>query len=77
MDGFGNDVVLFQEVTEPTVLTVAIAAIAIDNFNVSCYNGSDGTAMASGSGECFHTALVGVPMRMVLPIPICQQEPMP
>lgn len=50
MDNFGNDVVLFQEVTEPSVLTVATDAIDIDGFNLSCYGGMDGTALALGNG---------------------------
>lgn len=50
MDDFGNDVVLFQEVTEPPVLTVATEAIDIDGFNLSCNGGMDGTASAMGNG---------------------------
>ena len=50
MDNFGNDVVLFQEVTEPFVLTVATEAVDIDGFNLSCNGGMDGTATAAGSG---------------------------
>ncbi len=50
MDDFGNDVVLFQEVTEPTVLTVSPEALDIDGFNLSCNGGSDGTAIATGNG---------------------------
>ena len=50
MDDFGNDVVLFQEVLEPPVLTVATDAITIDDFNLSCNGGMDGTATAAGSG---------------------------
>ena len=42
--------VLFQEVTEPSVLTVATDAIPIDDFNLSCNGGMDGTATAAGSG---------------------------
>ena len=49
-DDFGNDVVLFQEVTEPPVLTVTTEAIDINGFNLSCHDGTDGTAMAVGNG---------------------------
>ena len=34
MDDFGNNVVLFQEVTEPSILAVATDAIDIDGFNL-------------------------------------------
>lgn len=50
MDDFGNNVVLFQEVTEPPVLSVATEAIDINGFNLSCNGGMDGTALATGSG---------------------------
>ncbi len=50
MDGFGNDVVLFQEVTEPSVLSVVSDAVVIDGFNLSCNGGNDGTASAVGNG---------------------------
>ena len=50
MDDFGNNVVLFQEVTEPSVLTVATDAIDIDGFNLSCNGGMDGIALATGNG---------------------------
>ncbi len=50
MDNFGNDVVLFQEVTEPSVLSVATDAIDINGFNLSCNGGMDGTALAAGNG---------------------------
>lgn len=50
MDDFGNDVVLFQEVTEPSVLTVTPEAVDIDGFNISCHDGFDGTATAMGNG---------------------------
>jgi gliding motility-associated-like protein len=50
MDNFGNNVVLFQEVTEPSVLSVATSAIDIDGFNLSCNEGMDGTALAAGTG---------------------------
>lgn len=49
-DDFGNDVVMFQEVIDPPVLTVSAAAIEIDGFNLSCHGGADGTAMASENG---------------------------
>lgn len=50
MDDFGNNVVLFQEVTEPPVLTVSTSAVDIDGFNLSCFDGTDGTAFATGEG---------------------------
>ena len=50
MDDFGNNVVLFQEVTEPSVLTVATEAVDINGFNLSCNEGMDGTALAAGNG---------------------------
>ena len=50
MDGFGNDVVLFQEVIEPSVLSVTTDAVDIDGFNLSCNGGMDGTASAVGNG---------------------------
>jgi len=49
-DDFGNQTVLFQDVTEPTVLGVNPSAIDINGFNLSCNGGSDGTAMAQGFG---------------------------
>ena len=49
-DDFGNDVVLFQDVLQPSVLSVATDAIDIDGFNLSCKNGMDGTATAVGDG---------------------------
>ncbi len=50
MDNFGNNVVLFQEVTEPSVLSVVTEALDIDGFNLSCNDGMDGTALATGNG---------------------------
>ncbi|WP_020539340.1 gliding motility-associated C-terminal domain-containing protein [Lewinella cohaerens] len=50
MDDFGNNVVLFQEVTEPSVLRVTADAIDIDGFDLSCNGGMDGTALATGTG---------------------------
>ncbi len=50
MDNFGNNVVLFQEVTEPSELTVTTDGIDIDGFNLSCNGGMDGTALAIGNG---------------------------
>ncbi|MDG1433508.1 MAG: gliding motility-associated C-terminal domain-containing protein [Saprospiraceae bacterium] len=50
MDDFGNNVVLFQEVTEPSILAVATDAIDIDGFNLNCNGGMDGTALATGIG---------------------------
>ncbi len=50
MDGFGNDVVLFQEVTEPQSLAVDVDALDIDGYNLSCNQGNDGVAFAIGNG---------------------------
>lgn len=49
-DNFGNDVVFFQEVTEPAALTVAATAADIDGFNLSCFGGNDGRVVALGEG---------------------------
>jgi gliding motility-associated-like protein len=49
-DGFGNDVVMFQEVIEPSTLTVTPEAIDIEGFNLSCNEGDDGIATATGNG---------------------------
>jgi len=35
-DNFGNDVVFFQDVTEPEELSVAATAGNIDGFNLNC-----------------------------------------
>ena len=50
MDTFGNDVVIFQEVTEPPVLIVNMEATDLNGFNLSCHGGADGTAAAFPSG---------------------------
>ena len=50
MDTFGNDVVIFQEVTEPPALVIAMEAVDINGFNLSCFGGADGTATAFPSG---------------------------
>jgi gliding motility-associated-like protein len=49
-DDFGNDVVFFQEVTDPLELTVAAESMMIDEFNLSCFGGADGAATALGVG---------------------------
>ena len=54
-DDFGNDVVVLQEVTEPTVLEIDIEASDYDGFNVSCFlseglPGEDGTLAANVMG---------------------------
>jgi len=50
MDTFGNDVVLFQEVTEPPELSIGMEAVDLNGFNLSCFGGSDGTALAFPNG---------------------------
>ena len=49
-DDFGNQTVLFQDVSEPSLLGVNPSAVDINGFNLSCNGGSDGTAMAQGFG---------------------------
>jgi len=49
-DNFGNDVVLFQTVSEPSILSVETEAVDLNGFNLSCFDGSDGTASAQGNG---------------------------
>ncbi|WP_245557498.1 T9SS type B sorting domain-containing protein [Neolewinella persica] len=49
-DDFGNDVVFFQEVMEPTELTVMAESRQIDEYNLSCFGGADGEATALGMG---------------------------
>lgn len=49
-DNFGNDVVFFQEVTEPAELTASALAADIDGFNLSCFGGNDGRIAAIGEG---------------------------
>ena len=51
-DGFGNDGVLLQEVTEPLALAVSIDASDYNGFNVSCFSnlsdpGDDGSLTAN------------------------------
>ncbi len=50
MDTFGNDVVLFQEVTEPPPINIQMEATDINGFNLSCFDGADGTAFATPTG---------------------------
>jgi gliding motility-associated-like protein len=52
-DNFGNDVVFFQDVTEPEELSVAATAGNIDGFNLNCSGGSDGRIAAIGEGGAF------------------------
>ena len=49
-DNFGNDVVFFQEVTEPAELMATATAADIDGFNLSCFGGADGRVAAESSG---------------------------
>ena len=49
-DNFGNDVVFFQEVTEPAELFARAIAADIDGFNLSCFGGNDGRIAALGNG---------------------------
>ncbi|MEO1260806.1 MAG: gliding motility-associated C-terminal domain-containing protein [Bacteroidota bacterium] len=50
MDTFGNDVVVFQEVTGPSPIFINMEAIDLNGFNLSCFGGSDGTATAFPTG---------------------------
>ncbi len=50
MDTFGNDVVIFQEVTEPPAINIQMEAVDLNGFNLSCFGGSDGTAFATPGG---------------------------
>ncbi len=50
MDTFGNDVVMFQEVTEPPAINIEMQAVDLNGFNLSCFGGSDGTAFVTPSG---------------------------
>ncbi len=54
-DNLGNDVVVLQQVTEPTVLQASISAIDYNGFGVSCFSsngmpGNDGSLTANASG---------------------------
>ncbi len=50
MDDFGNDVVVFQSVTDPPVLTLSLQALDRSGVNVSCADGADGMITAYPSG---------------------------
>ncbi len=49
-DNFGNDVVLFQTVTEPDPLNVLATPATIGNFNLSCFGGADGAIVGQAAG---------------------------
>lgn len=49
-DNFGNDVVLFQTVTEPLPLEVSAVPVTIGDFNLSCFGGADGEIAGSAAG---------------------------
>lgn len=49
-DDFGNDVVLFQTVTEPSTLFATATPADIGAFNLSCFGGADGRISAAGQG---------------------------
>lgn len=49
-DNFGNDVVLFQTVTEPTELFATVTAANVGDFNLSCFDGADGRVSGNGTG---------------------------
>lgn len=57
-DNFGNDVVVLQEVTEPSVLEIELVASDYNGFNVSCFS-SNGMPGDDGAIEAFLTG--GVP----------------
>lgn len=52
-DNFGNDVVLFQTVTEPAPLVALATPAVIGDFNLSCFDGNDGRLSAAGAGGVF------------------------
>ena len=45
-DNFGNDEIIIQDVTEPSLLTITGEASNFNGFNVSCFGGADGFATA-------------------------------
>lgn len=49
-DAFGNDVVVFTDVTQPTPLTVTATASDFNGFNISCNGGSDGSLLSIAAG---------------------------
>lgn len=49
-DNFGDDIVFIQEVIEPPVLTATIDASDYNEYNLTCYNSNDGTAIVTGNG---------------------------
>ena len=49
-DNFGNDVVFFQEVTEPPALLVSVQMSAYNGFNISCKGLANGTLALTPSG---------------------------
>lgn len=49
-DNFGNELVLIQEVTEPSILDLSLFASDYNGWNVSCDNGQDGSIEALPTG---------------------------
>ena len=49
-DGFGNDAVFFQTVTESAELTLDAGAVAVGAYNLSCFGAADGTLVATVAG---------------------------
>ncbi|MBV6440632.1 MAG: hypothetical protein EPGJADBJ_02304 [Saprospiraceae bacterium] len=49
-DNFGNDVMLFGEVTEPPALTSEVQLKDYNGFQVSCFGNSDGALVLTPSG---------------------------
>ncbi len=49
-DNFGNDVILFGDLAEPTALSGELLAPTLNGVQVSCFDGSDGSISAFPSG---------------------------
>lgn len=49
-DNFGNDVILFGDLGEPTALSGELFAPLVNGVHVSCFDGSDGSITALPSG---------------------------
>jgi len=49
-DGFGNDEIIIQDVTEPPLLSVDSEISNFNNFDVSCFGSADGFATALPTG---------------------------
>ncbi|MFK7809059.1 MAG: gliding motility-associated C-terminal domain-containing protein [Saprospiraceae bacterium] len=49
-DTFGNTTVEFQSVFDPPILSVTVDPIAIDQYNLSCFGGEDGSILGFPTG---------------------------